>query len=236
MKKILVLILSAICCCMVFNIYGQRFPKPRKPRLPRENVRIQGSRIGVRPIIPFGVLTRPLNVSRFNHTVPQVTPISLAPRPHYLFLRNLTQLQIDSITEANNKAFAFFSHGIDARKMYHTLTESLDSVALRFNTLFETRDSLSVEEFSEIQANDSILANYIEDYYNGYPEQMLVLSHLLCEVYPHVSFRPSLLCATDFEEVMEKRHEYLHGDTVSFRKIYLDIIERMVELNGPSEF
>ncbi len=241
MRKVIVMFVAVTCCLLVFDVQSQKWITGglRTPRIP--NVKVAVPKVPkvptVKPrIVNVGGLVKRARVDKFTPVVPRVRLQPLQPKSTYLFLKGLSQLQRDSITNLNNRSHRFLSHGIETRRVYHAITDSIDWLASRYDSLYSDVDSISSEEFAGIQAADSIFARYIIDRANGFPEQMLLWSRLLCEIYPHVVSKVDTLRPIDFDEVAEKRREYLKGDTLTFKQMYLATLARMRHLNGTLEF
>lgn len=235
MKKNTNIIFPIILCLTVFSVYCHaKIPKiTRIPRVKIEMTKIPRVSPGLNGIVR---LTWHTELTKWKPIVPHVFEFKpLTPRPTYLFLNGLSKTEIDSITQANNVTYRFLSHGIETRKAYRLACDSIDNLRTRYENLSQEPDSIFQEKFTEIQTSDSILANYIWDHANGSPEEMLMWSCLLCEVYPHVTRRAVMSKPIDFEEITRKRLEYF-ADTLTFKQIYTDILARMVELNDTPQF
>lgn len=238
MRKLIVIVFAIFCSALLFEIQSQKnitkglrvikVPKVKVdvPKIPRVNPRflIGGGIVGnshlpsVKPIVPR-IALRPI-----------------VAKPTYLFLNGLTKLQRDSITQENNKSYQFLSHGVETRKAYRHIIDSINHLTSRYDSIYHEVDSISADEFAKILSADSVFASYIEDRAMGYPEQMLIWSKLLCEVYPHVTQKVMRFKSIDFDEVTEMRREYFLTDTLTFKQIYKNILVRMVNLNGTPSF
>jgi len=232
MKKLVVILFSALFCLYIFEANSQGTVVKKVI----QSARTVGAGIGkirpkLPPVKPLGVpggLIRPIAKVPI---MPQIKISPIAPKPTYKFLVGLPLIRIDSITEANNVTYKFLSHGIETRKHYRRVCSHIDSLKARFDSVFQNTDSLTEAEFAKIQSTDSLLACYIQDRANGSPEEMLMWSKMLCEIYPHVIKKVAYSKPIDFEEVTAMRRVYFMPDPRIFKKIYSDILERMVELN-----
>jgi len=236
MRKLLAVITSVFCCILFFEAQSQgAFARVLKaPRIPKLNVEV--SKIARPHTMKVGGLVKRLPIAGVSSIIPRVKQPLLAPKPTYLFLYGLSQIQLDSITNLNNRSYRFLSHGVETIKAYRHAADSIDSLTSRYDSLFHGIDSISADDFAKIQSTDSVLARYIKDQAMGYPEQMLMWSELLCEVYPHVTRKVMKHKPIDFDEVAEKRREYFLSKSFIFKDIYCDILTRMVTINGTHDF
>lgn len=243
MNRLLPVILSLICCLVAVDAQGRTSVTKiiKKPKLSKVKVEVPVTKVPKIQPAPHrafgnGGIIRRNNIAKLKPYAHFAALRPLKPKPTYFFLIGLTQKQQDSITDANNRSNRFLTHGIATRQAYRTLCDSIDSLSSRCDSLFQGVESLSADEFVKIQTADPELARYIEDSIGGFPEQTLMWTNLLSQVYPHVSNKVLPIGLYDFEEVAAKRREYFNPDELPFLQIYRKIISRIISLNGKPDF